>query len=388
MTNLAQLSEHDTTHRLAVGEGGREDGRLTAILMDDNRFDRRLFGRTAQKSNYDVDLIETASIAETRVAVREKKADVIFLDFRVPDGDGIHFAGELRQTLGRQGPPMIIVTGDGDEDAAIRSMRSGAVDYLRKSELSVERFDATLENALQQNFSVGAEMDHAATHAELAALRRKTAQNMHLARAYMLPIAMRAWQWVGGLPDEQKQEEAQQLAQITRHLTGFLDETLVHATTECRDVGPDVVNIYDAALLAIELEPLLQDCVRLGNAANFPLLKGRWGQFVKLFGILFSDILSQMPGRSDARIDVDATTDADGNLLLCVRDNGPSLSDRQAMLRTSNALGGQGHAPAMNSMSVCQRIAEMNGGKFRIGSNGQGGCVMLFQFPQSLVLQH
>jgi two-component system NtrC family response regulator len=77
---------------------------------------------------------EPASAATLKDGV-EKAAvedwDVVFLDIRMPDGNGLEALPKLRELPSR--PEVIIITGSGDPDGAELAIKNGAWDYIEKS---------------------------------------------------------------------------------------------------------------------------------------------------------------------------------------------------------------------------------------------------------------
>jgi two-component system, NtrC family, response regulator len=71
--------------------------------------------------------------------------DLVFLDVRLPDGNGLDI---LPQLVGAaQRPEVIIITGYGDPDGAELAINNGAWDYIEKTD-SVHKIALTLERAL------------------------------------------------------------------------------------------------------------------------------------------------------------------------------------------------------------------------------------------------
>jgi len=58
--------------------------------------------------------------------------DVIFLDINMPDGNGLDFISNLHRTPSK--PEIIIITGHADMDGAEIALKSGAWDYIQKSD--------------------------------------------------------------------------------------------------------------------------------------------------------------------------------------------------------------------------------------------------------------
>ena len=63
--------------------------------------------------------------------------DVVILDYMLGRGDGLRWLEQLRKRP--KCPPIIFLTGAGNEIIAVRAMKLGAADYQRKQELTKER---------------------------------------------------------------------------------------------------------------------------------------------------------------------------------------------------------------------------------------------------------
>ncbi|MHC4821207.1 MAG: sigma-54-dependent transcriptional regulator, partial [Planctomycetota bacterium] len=71
-----------------------------------------------------------ASLAAAREALDARRAEVVLLDVRLPDGDGIDLLRELRSEPG--GPEVVVLTGHGNVNDAVEAMRLGAFHYTTK----------------------------------------------------------------------------------------------------------------------------------------------------------------------------------------------------------------------------------------------------------------
>ncbi len=76
-----------------------------------------------------------------------KPFDVVFLDVRLPDGNGLDLLPKLKQTSAA--PEVIIITGAGDADGAELAIKSGAWDYVEKGSFSLKDMSLILSRALQ-----------------------------------------------------------------------------------------------------------------------------------------------------------------------------------------------------------------------------------------------
>ncbi len=73
--------------------------------------------------------------------------DLVFLDYRLGDQDGLEWLTEFKARPGC--PPTIMLTGQGSEAVAVRAMKLGADDYLPKQGLSGESLTRVVQEAAQ-----------------------------------------------------------------------------------------------------------------------------------------------------------------------------------------------------------------------------------------------
>ncbi|WP_207426208.1 sigma-54 dependent transcriptional regulator [Pedobacter sp. SYSU D00535] len=97
------------------------------VVEDDTTFSMILEG-FLQKNGYEVNLEYTAK-AGLR-SLRENKYDLLLLDYRLPDGNGLELMQEAEK-LNLQ-TPAVIMTSFNDVRTAVQAIRSGARDYITK----------------------------------------------------------------------------------------------------------------------------------------------------------------------------------------------------------------------------------------------------------------
>ena len=89
-------------------------------------------------------VVGAATLAEAMVQLERDQFDLIMLDLRLPDGDGLKLL-EYSTTL-PQRPLVVMVTGFGSIESAVACMRAGAFDYLLKP-FSPSQIDVILRKA-------------------------------------------------------------------------------------------------------------------------------------------------------------------------------------------------------------------------------------------------
>jgi putative two-component system response regulator len=121
---------------------------IRVLCVDDNAEDvaivRRLLGQF-RRANFDVSSASTASICLERLD--GDGADVLLLDHSLPGEDGVSLLRRLTAT--REMPPVIVLTGRGDERLAVEAIRSGAWDYFPKDSLTSTGLGGALLRAME-----------------------------------------------------------------------------------------------------------------------------------------------------------------------------------------------------------------------------------------------
>src|SRR3984893_16676161 len=112
------------------------------IVLEDDLIVRKSLEHQLRQRRYDVAAIGT--IAAAQELLSKDTFDLIFVDVRLPDGEGTDL---LRQLQTRpQKPLVVIVTGFGSVESAVNCMRDGAFDYLIKP-FSSDQIEVTLKKA-------------------------------------------------------------------------------------------------------------------------------------------------------------------------------------------------------------------------------------------------
>ena len=112
------------------------------IVVEDDLIIRRSL--EAQLRQRRCDVLAAATLANAKEALAKDSFDLIFLDVRLPDGEGTDWLKELQMRPVR--PLVVIMTGFGSVESAVDCMRNGAFDYLIKP-FSENQIDIVLRKA-------------------------------------------------------------------------------------------------------------------------------------------------------------------------------------------------------------------------------------------------
>ena len=119
------------------------------LIVDDSSSDRTIYRRYLRQDPHQAYDIAEVSLAEQGLELcRHKRFDIILLDFRLPDMSGLQVLNILREHYPHTA--VIMLTGHGDEQIAVRAMKGGAQDYLVKDGLNPDILQRTIRNVIHQ----------------------------------------------------------------------------------------------------------------------------------------------------------------------------------------------------------------------------------------------
>ena len=112
------------------------------LIVDDDPIIAKLLEEVCSQSNLGFEFAPDLTTANSLI-LRET-FDMVFLDVRLPDGDGHQFLERLMTLPDR--PIVVMVTGAGTIESAVACMRAGAFDYVVKP-FNVSRIEVLLKKA-------------------------------------------------------------------------------------------------------------------------------------------------------------------------------------------------------------------------------------------------
>ena len=116
------------------------------LIVDDEAGIRQTLRGILEDEGHSVTAAADAVSGQALMASDE--FDLVLLDVWLPDRDGLEILEELRE--GDFRTPVIVISGHGNVDTAVKAMRIGAHDFLEKP-LALNRIVVSVENALERN---------------------------------------------------------------------------------------------------------------------------------------------------------------------------------------------------------------------------------------------
>jgi DNA-binding NtrC family response regulator len=135
------------------------------LVIDDERSIRNTLKDILEYEKYVVDLAEDGSKGIEKV--KSAEFDVILCDIKMPGLDGIEVLEHIVELT--PDTPVVMISGHGNIDTAVDSIKKGAFDYIEKP-LDLNRLLITIRNAMDKSNLV----------TETKILKKKVAQKFHI----------------------------------------------------------------------------------------------------------------------------------------------------------------------------------------------------------------
>ncbi|HEY8540556.1 MAG TPA: ATP-binding protein [Steroidobacteraceae bacterium] len=365
-------------------------GRL--LIVDDEAQQMKALCDTLEREGYRTTGYTSAKRALE--ALRPGGFDLLLTDLMMPEMDGI----ELLEASVKVDPDIVAVmmTGHGTIDTAVKAMRNGALDYILKP-FKLSTVLPVIERALE--------------------IRRLRVENAALARrerAYIAELEaanrdLEAFSWTVS------HDLRAPLRTVNGFCEMFLEDYGKYVPPEGRALLERVVSG------AVRMDRMIEDLLRFSRCSRQPLAK-RPVELENLVQKVLPDLQAQNAGRtielrigklprceadpsllelaltnllsnafkftrnrSPAVIEV-GTTEADGEMVLYVRDNGAGFDMRYASklfgvfqrLHSQSEFEGTGVG-----LSIVHRIVERHGGRIWAESEPNKGACFFFTLPRS-----
>ncbi|HEX8701932.1 MAG TPA: hybrid sensor histidine kinase/response regulator [Myxococcaceae bacterium] len=123
----------------------------TLLLVEDSPEDRhtyRAFLSEDREAEYV--FLEEEDAERALEVCQQREVDCILLDYHLPGLNGLEFLRRLKSQRSRTTPPVVMLTGRGSEQVATQALKSGAADYLVKSDVTPDSLFRAVRNTLER----------------------------------------------------------------------------------------------------------------------------------------------------------------------------------------------------------------------------------------------
>jgi signal transduction histidine kinase len=393
---------------------------LRILIVDDDEVDRIAVRRAIKTAGIQVEVHEAETCAGAISTLKTQPFDCIFLDYRLPDQDGL----ALVQSIRAEGilSPLIVLTGQGDEQIAVDLMKAGASDYLAKSKISPGRLAQMLRNALRvhqaeqqaalvnQRFKESYELlieQHQELEQQRQQIHEKNQALLHAAELKSRFLATISHELrtplnailgfsqmlmrpsKGALSDKQT-EMVQRIFTNGKNLLEMLNEILDFSRIEAHrlDLKPESFNlkhlitttIDEVRSLAVLKQLTLSTNVNLQNAVVF-------NDPVRLRQVLVNLLSNAIKFTDPGSVWVEAQEISPDRLSIAVHDTGIGIAPEHIAyifeaFRQVDQTNTRHHSGTGLGLAITQTLVQMMGGTITVASQLGQGSTFLIELPR------
>ncbi len=134
-----------------------EQHTFNILIVDDSQAHRLLMIKNLRRAIKQVDIHEAESGKDCFEQMGSARHDLVLLDYSLPDTTGLDVLGKLRKEYDQV--PVVMVTGQGNEQIIREAVRLGASDYIVKDAGFLENLTRVVERTRVQQ-ALKAQLDH------------------------------------------------------------------------------------------------------------------------------------------------------------------------------------------------------------------------------------
>ena len=121
------------------------------LIVDDAPADVEFFIHLFQTQSLYAYETWTAATGSDGVAVfRTMRPDCVLLDYNLPDMNGLEFIEAVSALDTKHPVALVMVTGQGNEEIAVQSLKQGALDYIVKDHMTAKQLCQVVDNAISK----------------------------------------------------------------------------------------------------------------------------------------------------------------------------------------------------------------------------------------------
>ncbi|GGZ48225.1 GGDEF domain-containing response regulator [Paraglaciecola chathamensis] len=121
------------------------DGAMKVLIVDDDVVDRKVVKRTlcaSSDSHHEVQ--EATSAAQGMSLLSSSQFDVILLDYRMPEVDGIEMVSDMRAKPDMGNTAIVMISAYDEPSLALDCIEAGAQDFLAKNEITLSKLEKAI----------------------------------------------------------------------------------------------------------------------------------------------------------------------------------------------------------------------------------------------------
>lgn len=351
---------------------------IRLLLVEDDEDDYILVKKFLSEGSflkYTLDWVDTYE--EGLSALNQGNHEVCLLDYRLGGRNGLDFLQESQE--GGSQVPIIILTGQGNQDIDLEAMRLGAADYLIKDQINSDQLARSIRYAIEHKRTID-DLNESKEQLRLLAARLITAQEEERKRvAYDLHDTIGAALNAVKYKVEVTLRQARKTAPAIAESLETILSTLLEGMNECRRIQSDLSPpMLDEVGLLVTFSwyfrrfQTIYSHIRIEQKIALKEEDIPRNLKIVIFRII-QEALNNLAKHSRADLMGLSLQRRNAHLELVIRDNGQGFDLEKVLTRV-----GQGKGLGLSSM---RERAELSGGFLEIESQLGSGTIIKASWP-------
>lgn len=320
------------------------------LIIDDDEIDREFVRRSLHELDKTITIREASHGGAALATLQDDVFDCVLLDFRLPDMDGLTLLHKINEGLEKLAFPVVMMTGEGNEEVAVEAMKLGVYDYVVKGGMlaakilresvsnAIERYSLLrdkerAEHALElkaAELAIAMAEAEKANHAKsdfLAAMSHDLRTPLNAIMGFSDMIRSEIY---GPLGDHHYAEYATDIYNSGELLISLINDILDLSKVEAGkyDLVEEVLNISDLLHNSFQqVEKMAEKAaltLSMSVMVDMPRLYGDKRVLTQIINNLLSNAIKFTP--SGGKIDISAQVADDNAISLCVVDTGIGMT--------------------------------------------------------------
>jgi signal transduction histidine kinase len=366
---------------------------LLVLMIEDNLADARLTRELLLEAAFAINLVHADTLRRGLTCLDGQNFDAVLLDLSLSDATGIE--GVARVSDKSPNTPIVVLSGQVNEDVAIAALQGGAQDYLLKGQGDGYLIGRTIRYAIERK-RIETQLVEAKKAAE-AADRAKSDFLANMSHELRTPLnaiigfsSMMAMEMCGPLGTKTYKEYANDIHQSGCHLLDVINDIL--------DLSKISVGKYDLDPVTVSLPGIIDDCLHMvrikAEEAGLEMIIDVSPDLPQLCAderiikrILLNLLSNSLKFTEKGYIRVAACAAPDGGLSLSVEDTGIGIS-RAALPRlmrpfvqADGSLARRYEGTGLG-LSLVKSMIELHAGTVDLTSELGVGTIVTVNFPR------
>lgn len=348
------------------------------LVEDDPTFASALLALLKRKSIFSFNFAHATTFEDADAILSQKQVDVILLDLTLPDVKGIDTLHAVRRKS--NACPVIILTGQDEEDLGVQAMKAGAQDYLIKGEIDGRLLSRAITHAIERARLIYEREDFVAT------LTHDLKNPLIGANRVIELLAERK---IGDLNDEQ--------VNLLTHIknSNWTLLTLIGNLLEVYRFEKDLATLY---FEHTNLMQIVNNCMKeiapIASDRNIKVLQdipeehdavimADADSLSRVLRNLLDNALKYTPTGGEVKVSLASSPDS---IMLKVTDTGPGIpeEDRKHLFeRFWRGRASRRHTPGTGlGLYLCQQIVSLHKGKISCDCPNDNGTSFVVELPR------